>query len=433
MRIQLLGVSTSNIGSLGTSDGLGPSAQPEPNQRRPRLQFENLGPLQEESTVFGLLRPCSHILDENLREQWRAHMCGLCLALRDGHGQASRMTTNTDAVMISILTAAQQEPGYTTRTAGPCPFRGMRRAEVIASHEPGVALATASSLALATAKAEDVVAEQRLGLAPNAPVKQRVAAIAAGTLRRKNAASTALDADAVLRPLARQAVVECTSTDLYALTEPTASACAAVFESSARLADAPANAGPLADIGAEYGRIAHLIDAVDDRADDVAAGSFNPLVSTGTTDREALRQATTSADAIAQRYRELVLHDDRLLKALLINGVAQAIRARTRSLTRHRCGSRSDTSAQTRPGWPETPPDDYPSLTPYPPPFPPNRSWIERSLPFVGVTCCGPALCTNHWNHCTDEFNPAFCEDHCDCDGCSACGDCCDCSSCCDC
>ena len=57
--------------------------------------------------MFGLLSPCRHTLGDDLIDQWRSHMCGLCVSLRDGHGQAGRLTTNTDAIMVSVLTAAQ--------------------------------------------------------------------------------------------------------------------------------------------------------------------------------------------------------------------------------------------------------------------------------------------------------------------------------------
>lgn len=172
--------------------------------------------------MFGLLQPCGHLLDEELRRQWRSHLCGVCLALRDGHGQLSRATTNTDTILVSVLTAAQRGTRTATRTAGPCPLRGMQTAEVVTSSEPGVALAAAASLALAAAKADDVVAEQRLGLAEPSPRRGRAASLASRSLHRRMRTVTTLDVDAVLTPLASQAEIECTATDLDAFLEPTA-------------------------------------------------------------------------------------------------------------------------------------------------------------------------------------------------------------------
>ena len=66
-----------------------------------------------------------------------------------------------------------------------CLLRGMRSATVIAAADPGIRLATTTSLTLAAAKAADVVDEQRLSLAPRSsgPVGRRVR-------RRKTSART---------------------------------------------------------------------------------------------------------------------------------------------------------------------------------------------------------------------------------------------------
>lgn len=351
-------------------------------------------------------------------------MCGVCLALRDGHVQSTRMVTNTDTIMVSILTAAQRSPQVQMRTAGPCPLRGMRTAPVVRNDDPGVALAAAASMALATAKADDVVAEQRQGLAATEPYRAHAAAFVSRSLHRRMRTVTALDVDAVLDPLARQAEIECTATDLEALLEPTATACAEVFASSADQAEAPANRHVLTAIGADFGRLAHLLDAVDDRAADRAAGSFNPLEATCTTDEEAIAAAGQLAERIAERYRELVLHDDRLLEVILVGGVRRAVHSRRKVLSRRAVGCIGAPSADVG-GWPAVRPPDYPERAPYPPPFKPNRRWYQRILPFAGVTCCGPALCTDHWNHCTDKYKDpmADCGDCCDCCTC----DCCDC------
>ncbi|NLG46838.1 DUF5685 family protein [Gordonia sp. (in: high G+C Gram-positive bacteria)] len=375
--------------------------------------------------MFGLLQPCGHVLDDELRDQWRSHLCGVCLALRDGHGQLSRATTNTDTIMVSVLTAAQRASQTATRTAGPCPLRGMRTAEVVTADEPGVALAAAASLALATAKADDVVAEQRLGLAAPEPRRTRAASMASRSLHRRVQTVTALDVDAVLAPLAAQAEIECTASDLDALLAPTADACAAVFAASADRAEVPDNRAPLADIGADFGRLAHLLDAVDDREADRNAGAFNPLEASGTTDRDALDRAAVLVDRITARYETLILHDDRLLRTVLLGGIARAVRSRRQALVpgafADRCGAKP---VAYDVGWPAQRPPGFPPNAPYPPPFKPNRKWYERVLPFAGVTLCGPALCTDHWNHCSDKYKSAACGN---CDGCDDCCDCCDC------
>ena len=125
--------------------------------------------------VFGLLTPCRHTMPDDLFTQWQAHLCGLCLSLRDGHGHPSRLTTNTDAAMVSILVAAQRNTTLSTTRAGRCPLRGMKSAEVVAVGDPGLRLATGVSLTLAAGKAADIVEEQRSGLAPPSRVRWTMA------------------------------------------------------------------------------------------------------------------------------------------------------------------------------------------------------------------------------------------------------------------
>ncbi len=118
--------------------------------------------------MFGIVRPCTHRLSEGLRVEWMAHRCGLCLALRAGHGQFARIVTNCDGLIVAGLTEAQT--GLTPadrRTAGPCPLRAMRTAPVAKGE--GARLAAAVSLVLASAKVRDHVAD-RDGLLARRPV-----------------------------------------------------------------------------------------------------------------------------------------------------------------------------------------------------------------------------------------------------------------------
>lgn len=112
-------------------------------------------PVPPRGIVFGIIRPCSHTLSERLRTSWVAHLCGLCLALRDDHGQLARTATNYDGLIISVLVEAQsfgpqslgpqsfgpqstaQDGAAGRRTAGPCPLRGMRTASVATGEGPG--------------------------------------------------------------------------------------------------------------------------------------------------------------------------------------------------------------------------------------------------------------------------------------------------------
>ncbi|MGV7864247.1 DUF5685 family protein, partial [Mycobacterium kansasii] len=53
--------------------------------------------------MFGIIRPCRHRLGGELAAAWTAQLCGLCLALRDDYGQAARIATNYDGLVVSLL------------------------------------------------------------------------------------------------------------------------------------------------------------------------------------------------------------------------------------------------------------------------------------------------------------------------------------------
>src|SRR5688500_12412974 len=100
--------------------------------------------------MFGIARPCRSHLTPADRLDYRSHLCGLCLGLRDAHGQAARMVTNVDVVALLALTEAQRDERFARRSVGPCPLRGMQPADVLDPADPAVAHAIAVSLTAAS-------------------------------------------------------------------------------------------------------------------------------------------------------------------------------------------------------------------------------------------------------------------------------------------
>ncbi|MFM9781650.1 DUF5685 family protein [Streptomyces scabiei] len=278
--------------------------------------------------MFGIVRPCGHRLGEGLRAQWMAHLCGLCLALRTDHGQFARFVTNYDGLLVSVLTEAQT--GSTTvgrRTAGPCPLRGMRTASV--AHGEGARLAAAVSLVLASAKVRDHVADGD-GLLARKPVARAARRIATnwGRAGARTGSDIGFDTAVLVDAVDRQTGVEALAgpgTPLLAVTEPTETATAAAFAHTAVLAGRPGNAAPLAEAGRLFGRLAHLLDAVEDRAADAAAGAWNPLTATGTPLAEARRLADDALHGIRLALREADFVDGGLVHLLLVHEVRRSV------------------------------------------------------------------------------------------------------------
>lgn len=133
-------------------------------------------------------------------------MCGLCLGLRDGHGQMARAATNTDAIVLSVLTEAQRPQAAGRSTAGPCPLRGMRRASVASAESPGVRLAATASLLLGAAKVRDHVDDGEAGALRARPMG--MVADRWFDRARAGAADIGLDLAPLIEAIGEQALIE---------------------------------------------------------------------------------------------------------------------------------------------------------------------------------------------------------------------------------
>jgi hypothetical protein len=273
--------------------------------------------------VQGLVRPCRHHLGSELYERWRAHLCGLCLTLRDNAGQSSRVLTGYDALLLSVLVEAQAGRQQ-THTAGRCPLRGMRTAEVLRADTPAMQLAAAGALLVGSAGLRDKLTDHDLPYGTRA-----VGRLGAERLEDRGvvvATRIGLSASAVLSAPARAAAAESrTDATLTDLLEPTGEVVAALFAHSAVVAARPENAGALRFAGEGYGRLVHLLDAVADQTSDDGHGRFNPLTATGSTRSEAHRLAQALADRVAESMSAVAWADPALAVVLLGPELGRAV------------------------------------------------------------------------------------------------------------
>ncbi|MFB7396777.1 DUF5685 family protein [Streptomyces sp. NPDC056191] len=278
--------------------------------------------------MFGIVRPCTHRLTDRLKTEWMAHLCGLCLALRADHGQFARVVTNYDGLIVSVLTEAQTgvtEAGR--RTAGPCALRAMRTAPV--ARGEGARLAAAVSLVLASAKVRDHVAD-RDGLLARRPAAAAARRVARSWDRAgaRTGRSLGFDTAVLVDAVDRQAGIEALAgpgTPLLTVTEPTETATAAAFAHTAVLAGRPGNAEPLAEAGRLFGRLAHLLDAVEDQTADAENGAWNPLTATGTSREEARRLADDALHGIRLALKDAEFADGKLAHVLLAHELRTSV------------------------------------------------------------------------------------------------------------
>lgn len=413
--------------------------------------------------MFGIVRPCTHRLGERFKTEWMAHLCGLCLALRGDHGQFARIVTNYDGLLVSVLTEAQSGPAPgARRTAGPCPLRGMRTAPV--ANGEGARLAAAVSLVLASAKVRDHVAD-RDGLLARAPIAAAARKVARGWDRAgaRTGASLGFDTAVLVDAVDRQAGIETLAglgTPVLVVTEPTETATAAAFAHTAQLAGRPGNAPALAEAGRYFGRLAHLLDAVEDQAADASAGAWNPLTATGTSLTEARRLCDDALEGIRLALREVEFEDAGLAHRLLVHELRTSV---DRAFGASGCGHVGTNAAGQgggpyasgpyasgnpyggnpyAPGAPHTPhvpggPGMPPPMGPGGggggggrPPQKPRRGLLAGCAVALGLFCTCQLCCTEHEGPWSREKKQPWC-DNCDCGNCNCncdgCGDCCCC------
>ncbi|MGW4634311.1 DUF5685 family protein [Nocardia sp. NPDC004415] len=428
-----------------------------------------------------MLKPCAHGAAKYGIDpgRWQAHMCGLCLGLRDGHGQLARTATNTDAIVLSVLTEAQSAAADTRTTAGPCPLRGMRRASVVSANAPGVQLAATASLLLGAAKIRDHADDGDAAALARRPMRRMSNAWTAHALREAD--RIGLDAQPLLTAIADQPRLEAlamrTVLDRHAaqravssgrsqlevprtaaartgldaseprvnmgaaepgptpqagpradlapvtlddLTGPTQLCAATLFGHTATLGGRPENVAALQEIGRHIGRIAHLADAIEDRERDLARGRFNPLEATGTDMPRAYQLVRESERIIRRTAAAAELDQLPTVRWALLDPLTALLRRIGTGLgiaVGHAC--RTSAAAQ-----------------PHSAHQAPQRPGPTRPGPFkaggvvLGLYCTGLACCFDHTSPCTGEQKDAWIK-RCDCGSCcdcgSACGDCCSC------
>ncbi|MEO0560487.1 MAG: DUF5685 family protein [Chloroflexota bacterium] len=198
---------------------------------------------------------------------YRQHMCGLCHALGDAYGFASRLLTTHDAILLNLLTSAQRKdaPDVVMRR---CPLNPALKVQT--NQDNGAAFAAAASVRLAYAATIDDIIDS-----DGRSLKGRFAArLLDRPMRSATAHLESLDFDAIDGLTQAQCEAEQHNDDAAA---PTATVSAAVFEMTAKLANTPENSHLLASIGEGYGAYIYYADAYCDLSDDLKTGAFNPL------------------------------------------------------------------------------------------------------------------------------------------------------------
>jgi hypothetical protein len=265
--------------------------------------------------VRGLVRPCRHQLTPQLHERWRAHLCGLCLTLRAESGQASRLLTGYDVLLLSVLVEAQAGPAATD-VAGPCPLRAMRTATVVRADTAAMQVAAAGTLLTGAAGLTDKLIDD--DLPRGARRAARRAADRFDRDGRRIADRVGIDAEDVVHAAGSAAALEesADAHSLEALLSPTGLVVAELFAATAHAAGHPENAAALHRAGDAFGRLVHLGDAIEDLGEDLAKDRFNPLTATGTSREDAAALGLRLHEQLSAELTDVTMVDRELTDVL---------------------------------------------------------------------------------------------------------------------
>jgi hypothetical protein len=304
----------------------------------------------------------------------------------------------------------------------------MRTASV--ARGEGARLAAAVSLALASAKVRDHV-EDGDGAYARRPVALAAGGVAErwGRQSRSGGSSLGFDTGLLFDTLAQQVTLERAAlpgSSVLLVTAPTEHATALALEHTAVLAGRPGNRAPLAEIGRLFGRLAHLLDAVEDLAEDRATGAWNPLLATGTGTDEARRLCDDAVHGIRLALREVEFTDGTLAHRLLGHETAAAVR---RTFAHAGAANSFGPAAPYGPAGPRGPFD-------VPPPPPPRRRNPVAGCAMWALLCCTCQACCreDYEDPCNGSRRQGPCSDMDCCDpDCCEMLECCQCCECCDC
>ncbi|WP_091031073.1 DUF5685 family protein [Glycomyces harbinensis] len=374
--------------------------------------------------MFGILAPCPSRTPDALKPRWMGHFCGLCLELRDDAGHFARLTTNYDALALSVLVEAQLGDEADGRNAGPCALRGMRRQQIATGGGPR--LAATASLLLASAKIRDHV-EDGDGIAAR-PGARGLAGMTANRLRAKASAiggTIGLDVDPLVAVIERQREIEAScgpGTPLTEVTAPTEAVTAALFAHAAGLGGRPENAEALRAAGTAFGRMAHLLDAAEDFDEDARRGAWNPLAATGV-GVEGARPAVRGALADLKAALASASLLDQAMTDLLLDRYARHAVSKTfgtTCATYHRPDERRDRRRDRRDRRRDYRDDErYRGR---------QRGFWAGLCSFAALACTCQLCCSEHYEGpWSGRPREGCCRECCDCCNCCDCCQCCQC------
>lgn len=298
--------------------------------------------------MFGIVTATLSSVTPQEKERYQAAYCGLCRALKERYGQASRAVLSYDLTFYVLLCNALHEPAERTGSS-PCVTHPLKPQPFLRTKWTDRAADLAVALAYhkclddihddGTAQAK---AAERLMRGAYERARERIPEACAAIEAAMADIRTIEQAGRAV--LARQASDKPCESNVDVPCEEAAANLPGEGDATLPIGFDPDAAGKrfgqllgllLAEgqglwaesmlrFGALLGRLIYMMDAAVDYADDAESGSYNPFVALGSSPADMQLALATLADPMADAFERLPIEQDlHLLRSIVYAGVWQ--------------------------------------------------------------------------------------------------------------
>lgn len=295
--------------------------------------------------MFGIAIANAEQLSDAEKERYRSFYCGVCHALKDRHGQLSRLALTYDLAFLAIVLGSLFEPPETTKTAR-CIAHPTKEHRYV---EGGfVDYAAAMTVALAFHKCLDDWVDD--GSVPSVAYSiamrreyrrvRREYPVQCAAIEEHLKAIGDIEQDAMRR--FRDARTEDDRHAAFERADEAANRFGAIM-AAVFAAEPTVWAEALEAFSMHFGRFIYFADAAYDREDDAKRGAYNPFVYVDMSDEEISELLFSIIGEATAAFEKLPLEQDmHLMRSVLYSGVWQKLSAQQLEKEKKRAKQQSE-------------------------------------------------------------------------------------------
>ncbi len=223
--------------------------------------------------MFGTINPCYFNFKQ--KEIYQSHLCGICISLKKQFGNFSRINTNTEGVILSVLCEAQKnQPAQTLFYR--CALNKFKSIPIVAPSDISVSYAAHLSLLMGATKLLDHTYDKDNWMKFFSFLIKKISCKWYQKVKN-NSNKFNFNVDLISNEVNLQNSVEKQSGNFNFFSTPTQNATGYAFAHTALLAQKPENRKNLLALGKNFGKIIFLLDHYQDYKKDLKKKKFNAL------------------------------------------------------------------------------------------------------------------------------------------------------------